>query len=144
MGKNTASATATVAADPVVEITTTPAAATEATPKAPSAATLAKQAKEAGLNTLREILPSGSRVFTTIRHVAPSGKTTSVFPFSVGSDLDLVDLKPVNIAEVIGYTPDNKNGGIRVQGNTDPAGRLVSEMGLALYGNAAAFNHRPV
>ena len=105
----------------------------------------AREAREANLKALRDLIPAGSRIFTSIKHVAPSGKTTSVNPFSVGADLDVVYLDNTRIAEAIGFTPDGKNGGIRVQGTAaDPGAVLVSALASALYGKPDALSHRPV
>ena len=121
------------------------AAATAVVTKEPTAAQKAREAREANLKALRDLIPAGSRIFTSIKHVAPSGKTTSVNPFSVGADLDVVYLDNTRIAEAIGFTPDGKNGGIRVQGTAaDPGAVLVSALASALYGKPDALSHRPV
>lgn len=88
---------------------------------------------------LREIIPSGSTVWTVLRHTSRSNMGSSISPVCIGSDgpRDLSYL----VVRALGLRFDRENGGVKVGymgERRDHA--LIHELARTLYGDGRALN----
>ena len=91
-----------------------------------------KAEQEAARVTLRELLPPGSTVHTTVRHVARSGMSRSISCYVIRDNnprwLDRL------ICKATGYTFDEKREAVKIGGcGMDMGFAIVYDVGWALY-----------
>jgi hypothetical protein len=92
-----------------------------------------KAEQEAARVTLRELLPPGSTVHTTVKHVARSGMSRSISCYVIRDDsprwIDSL------ICKAVGYTFDEKREAVKIGGcGMDMGFAIVYDLAYSLWG----------
>lgn len=93
-----------------------------------------KETHEQAITRLKELLPPGATVYTSVRHVSRSGMSRSISCYA------MVDNQPIWIDSLVskatGLTFDSKREAIKISGcGMDMGFAIVYELGYSLYKN---------
>ena len=97
---------------------------------------------------LRKLFPKGSTVYTVLRHLGRSGTSRDISVLSIAAHQggEVYPLHPsVRVAAVLGYRVVDRHGDYALRvggGGMDMGFHIAHSLGLALYGDGYALNHR--
>lgn len=98
----------------------------------PNRGSAAKQEREKAIGELRKILKPGQTVYTVLRHVSASGMSRAISLCVVdGPEFRSIDF---HVRRTLGYTFDQKHGGLKVGGcGMDMGFHMVYSLGRVLW-----------